>query len=89
MTTKILCAERGGQWIARAVRVETGDLLLVVFDLNPDQSIEIVAHRADWRAHPPMSRLCINSIEAPNPTNTITNMIARPVRSIPLVSGSP
>jgi hypothetical protein len=50
VTTKILCAERGGQWIARAVRVETGDPFGVEYaGVSEDDARMRLTRWLDWQ----------------------------------------
>lgn len=50
MTAKIICEERGGQWVARAVRDDNGDPFgIECADADRERAVERLARWLDWQ----------------------------------------
>jgi hypothetical protein len=61
----------------------------MVLDVHAGEPVQVVARRADEFVHAPMSRLCMRTIDAANPTSKINDMMSRQVAANPLGTGSP
>ncbi len=50
MNTRIICEDRGGQWVARAFRADTGDPFgIECVDDSRDRAIERLTRWLDWQ----------------------------------------
>jgi hypothetical protein len=50
VTTRIVCEERGGQWVARAIREDTGDPFgIECADADRDRAVARLTRWLDWQ----------------------------------------